>query len=118
MVDARLSPDGRTLTVRVPLKFRQSGGRKLIIAPDGTTTPAAPRTQTVNALVKALVNAHRWQRMLDSGEYATVGELAAALRFNPSHLSRILRLSLLAPDLVEAILDGRRSAEVTLAKLM
>ena len=68
--------------------------------------------------MKALANAHRWQRMLDSGDYATIGELAAAERVNPSYLSRVRRLTLLAPDIVEAILDGRQRAEMTLAVLM
>ena len=113
-----LSRDGRTFTVRVPLTFRQRGGRTLIVAPDGSVTPAAPRAQTMNALVKAVVNAHRWQKMLDSAEYATIGELAAGERVNPSYASRVLRLTLLAPAIVEAILDGRQPAGATLEAVL
>ena len=56
--------------------------------------------------------------MLESGEYASVAELAAAERINQSYLCRVLRLTLLAPDLVEAILDGRQPPDVTLDRLM
>ena len=117
-VDARMSADGRTLTVRVPMTFQRRGGRKLVVAPDGSIAPAKPRAQTVSALVKVVVNAHRWQKMLDSGEYATVAELAAAERVNPSNASRVLRLTLISPDIVDAILDGRHARTLTLEMLL
>ena len=100
------------------MSFRQRGGRKLIVAPDGTMTPAQPRTQTVTALVKALAQAHRWQKLLDSGEYATVAELARGEKVNPSYASRVLRLTLLAPTVVEAVLDGRHPPTLTLEMLL
>ncbi len=81
-------------------------------------TPAAPRAQTVTALVKALASAHRWQRMLDSCDYATVAEIAAAEKINASYASRVLRPTLLAPEIVEAILDRRQPAGVTLGALL
>ena len=118
MIDTRLNPDGLTMTVRVPMSLHRRGGRKLIVAPDGTMTPAVPRTQTVTALVKALAQAHRWQKMLDSGEYATVAELAAAEKVNASYASRVLRLTLLAPQVVEAVLDGRHPPTLTLEMLL
>jgi hypothetical protein len=117
MVDARLSPDGRTLTVRVPLSFQRRGGRKLVVAPDGSKTAPALWAQTATALVKALANVHRWQRMLDGGDYATVSEWASAEKLNSSYVSRVLRLTLLAPDIVEAILDGRRAVTLRLGRL-
>ena len=67
--------------------------------------------------MKALARAHRWQRMLESGEYGSIEELAAAERINPSYLARVLRLTLLAPDIVESILDGQ-APEVTLGWLL
>lgn len=70
----------------------------------------------MNALVKAFAQAHRWQMMLDTGEYAAVGELAQALQFYAAHLSRILRLTLLAPAIVEVIVDGRNAAGRALAE--
>ena len=87
------------------------------MAPDGSTDWVPHKAQTQSALVRALANAHRWLKMLDSGDYATVGELAAALELSPSHLSRLLRQTLLAPAIVEAILDGRHPMGLTLRKL-
>ena len=106
-----------TLTVRVPFVIRKRGGRKLVVAPDGTV--AAPRRPHVdNAMVKALARAFRWRELLENGAYATVSEIAAAEKINPSYAGRVLRLTLLAPDIVEAILDGRQSAEMTLARVL
>ena len=68
--------------------------------------------------VKALARAFRWKRMLDSGEFATIAELARREGIAPSYLTRILGLTQLAPDIVEAILDGRQGPEVTLARLL
>ncbi len=115
---AETSPDGGSLTVRMPLTFRKHGGRKRVVAPDGTVEWTAPRQHVDTTVLKALARAHRWQRMLESGAFANVGELATAERINASYLSRVLRLTLLAPEIVEAILDGRQPAETTLALLM
>ena len=112
-----VSEDGRTLTVRVPLAHRKRGGRKLVVAPEGGEwAPARPRVD--NALVKAIARAHRWRRMLESGEFSTVQELAVAERINPSYLSRTLRLALVAPAVVEAILDGRQPDGLKLNALL
>jgi hypothetical protein len=71
-----------------------------------------------SALVKALARAFRWRRMLETGRYGTITDLAAAEKINESYVSRVLRLTLLAPDIVEAILDGRQTDNVTLPMLM
>jgi hypothetical protein len=71
-----------------------------------------------NTLVKALARAFRWRRMLETGRYGTITDLAAAEKINESYVSRVLRLTLLAPDIVEAILDGRQTENVTLPMLM
>ena len=103
-----MSTPSQTLTVRVPFTIRKRGGRKLAIAADGSTL-APPRPRIDNTLVKALARAHRWNRLLESGRYGTAAELAAAERINPSYVSRVLRLTLLAPDIVEAIVEGRQA---------
>ena len=107
-----------TITVRVPMSFRRRGGRKLVIAPDGENWAAPPRARIDSTLIKALARAFRWRRMLETGVVATVTEIAARERINASYVSRVLRLTLLAPDIVEAILDGRQAPEVTLPVLM
>jgi hypothetical protein len=110
---------GRIITVRVPISIRWRSGRKLVLAPDGTNVTTAPvRRHVDNAMVKAVARAFRWREMLEKGAHATVAEIAAAEKINESYVGRILRLTLLAPDIVEAILDGRQPVEMTLALLM
>lgn len=109
--------EGRTLTVRVPLTLRKRGGRKQVIAPDGATW-GTPRPRVDNTMVKAIARAHRWKRLLESGRFASVTELAEAEKINQSYLCRVLRLTLLAPDIVEAILDGRQPLGIQLDVLL
>ncbi len=105
------------LTVRVPLAVRkQRGGRKLMIAPSSTTNGGASAADTT--LVKALARAFRWRRMMEAGRYGTIDELAAAEKINSSYVSRLLRLTLLSPNIVQEILDGRQPETVTLPGLM
>jgi hypothetical protein len=114
-----ISLDGRTFTVRVPISIRRRGGRKLVLAPDGTNVTTAPVCRHIdNAMVKAIARAFRWREMLENGTYATIAEIAATEKINESYVGRVLRLTLLAPDIVEAILNGRQPAEMTLATLM
>ena len=95
------------LTVRVPLAVRkQRGGRKLVLTPGGMAPRGASAADTT--LVKALARAFRWRRMMETGRYGTINELAAAEKINSSYVSRLLRLTLLSPAIVEAILDGRQ----------
>ena len=105
------------LTVHIQLTVRRRGGRKVVIAPDGTEAPAVA-ARVDSTLVKALARAFRWRRMLESGVVSTVGEIATRETINKSYVSRVLRLTLLAPVIVEAILDGRHAPEMTLPMLM
>ena len=103
--------------VQVPFAIRKRGGRKLVLVPGGNdAVPDRPRVD--NAMIKALARAFRWRKMLETGVYGTIEEMAAAEKINSSYISRVLRLTLLAPDIVEAILDGRQPTETTLAALM
>jgi hypothetical protein len=102
----RLSPDGSTITVFLPMAWRRRGGRKVIVAPPGCDDWAPP-PKIDNTLIKALARAHRWRRMLEGGDYGTLAEMADAERISRSYVSRILRLTLLAPDIIERILYGR-----------
>jgi hypothetical protein len=106
------------LTVHVPMTFRRRGGRKIIVAPDGTAMPAAPSRFNVDSvLVKALARGFRWRRLLDEGSYSTIKELAVKERTDRSYVADVLRLTLLAPDLIEKILDGRQPPEWQLHRL-
>jgi hypothetical protein len=112
-----VSKDGRTATVSIPVTFLQRGGRKQILAPPGAT-PWSPAPRVDTALVKAIVRAHRWRQMIESGEYACSAELAKAEKVNDSYLGRILRLTLIAPDITEAILAGRQPSTLQLDDLL
>ena len=115
---ATTSDDRQSVTVQVPLAFRKRSGRKRVVAPDGTPWLASARLQVDSTLVKAIARAHRWQAMLESGAYASIAELAAAEQINPSYLARVLRLTLLAPEIIESILESRHHREhVTLESL-
>ena len=103
-----------TLTVQVPFVIRKRGGRKEIIVPEGAATP---RLRIDNCVVKALARAYRWKHMIDSGAFATIGDLAAHEKIAPSYMTRVMRLTLLAPEIVEGIVEGR-DAGMGLAELL
>ena len=103
-----------TLTIRVPFRIVKRGGRKEMQLPEGAAQPR----RTDSSLVKALARAFRWKRMLESGEFATITELAQREGMALSYMTRVLRLTLLAPEIVTSILDGRHGPELTLARLM
>jgi hypothetical protein len=113
---AMVSVDGETITVHIPLVFRKRGGRNRVVTPDGAEW--APRPRVDNAMVKALARAFRWRRMLDEGVHATLEDLACAKGVHATYVSRVLRMTLLAPEIVEAILDGRQPAGVGLDDLL
>ncbi len=90
------------------------------MTPEGEAVRAStpPRARVDSTLVKALARAHRWKRLLENGTYASISELAKAEKIDRGYLGRILQLTLLAPDIVEAILDGRQPPELGLPRLM
>jgi hypothetical protein len=106
-------PVAEAVTLHVPFGVVKRGGRKEMQSPDG----AMPSRRTDNTLVKALARAFRWKRMLETGEFATIAELAEREGIAPSYMTRVLRLTLLAPDVVEAILEGKQGPEVTLMRV-
>ena len=110
----RRTPIPDTVTLHVPFRIVKRGGRKEMQLPEGVKQPR----RTDNTLVKALARAFRWKRMLESGEFATIAELAEREGIAPSYMTRVLRLTLLAPDIVETILDGKQRPLVTLVRVM
>jgi hypothetical protein len=116
-IKTSISKDGRTVTVRIPATFRQRAGRKQILTPPGSV-PWSPAPRVDAALLKAIVRAHRWRKMLESGEYTSAAELAKAERVNDSYLSRILRLTLLDPEIIEAITIGQQPPTLQVDDLM
>ena len=107
-----------SITVRVPLTIRRRPGKKTVVMPVAGEGGAAIPTRADPALVKALARAFRYQKLLDEGRYASITEMAAAERIERGYLGSLLRLTLLAPDIVEADLGGRLPPELGLPMLL
>ncbi len=108
-----------TFTVRIPMQIRKRGGRKLILAPDGGGPIwAAPRPRVDNTMIKAIARAFRWRKLIETGVHASIEEVAAAEKINSTYVGRVLRLTLLAPEIIEAIMEGKQPAGMTMASLL
>jgi hypothetical protein len=106
------------ISIDIPMTFKKRGGRRIIVLPDGSHGHPSPAATIDNAMVKAVARGFRWQKLLENGTYSCLDEIAKAERISPSFISRIIRIASLAPDLVDAILDGRQPAHLTLKDLM
>lgn len=105
--------NGGTLVLRIPMRFRRHGGRKMVLGEDASPLKFTRSDAKVDTtLVKALARAHRWKRMLESGEYSSITDRAKAEKINHSYVRRLLRLTVISPTLTEAILDGTHPAEL------
>ena len=100
--------DGSTIIVRIPMTWKRLGGRKAIIAPDDSDAWAPAKPRPDETLIRALARAHRWKGMLEGTAYRSAAEIAEAEKVTRSFVNRLLRLTLLAPDIQEAIIDGRQ----------
>ena len=108
----------KTMQVFVPLSLHLHGGRKTVISHAPCSCDQTPKQKFDNAMVKAIARAHRWRDMLENGTFATIREIAVAEKINESYVGRVLRLTLLAPDIVEAVLGGRQPAGLQLDRLL
>lgn len=107
-----------SITVHVALAVRPRPGRKTIVRPAGSAPSASIAAHADPATVKALARAFRWKRLLDNGRYASISEIAAAEKIDRGYVGSILRLSLLAPDIIQNILDGRQPMGLALSDLL
>jgi hypothetical protein len=114
----KISRDGRTMTVSIPISFRRQGGRRRVVTPSNAPAWSRPPARVDNTIVKALVRAHRWRSMLEANLFSSVRELAKAEKINESYLCRVLRLTLLSPMLTESILNGQQPEGLDLARLL
>lgn len=105
------------ITIHIPIALKKRSGRKLILSRDGKAlSPASAKPD--DTIIAALVKAYKWQRMLDTGKASCLQDIAEREGINPTYIARILRLNLLAPDIKEAILEGRLPKGVRLEQLM
>lgn len=102
----------------IPMSFRPRGGRTVIVLPDGSRGVIRREATIDNTMIKVIARGFRWHRLLYDGTYATIEDLAAAEKINPSYVSRILRLAYLSPVVVQAILDGKHPAWLTMRHLL
>ena len=105
-----MTPAGASITVRVPLTIRRRPGRKTVVIPEGVG-PVVVSTRADPTLLKALARAHRWRKLLDEGRYASISELAVAEKIERGFLGKLLRLTLLAPDIVEGVMAGQHEMD-------
>ena len=110
-------PEVETLTIRIPMQLQRRGGRKLIMTPEGAAVPT-PKPRRDETLVKALVRAHRWRRRIESGRAKSITDLAEQEGVTVAYVCRLLPLTCIAPDVIEAILDGRQPKGLRLAELL
>ena len=104
-----------TISIRVPMRIKKCGGKKMIILPEGyQMTPPQEAPKQDETLVTALAKAYYWQNLLDSGHYKSIDDLARKRKINASYMSRILRLNQLAPQIKKAILDGTQPRQLSL----
>jgi hypothetical protein len=106
-----------TLTIRIPMRLQRRGGRKLIMMPEGAALPA-PKPRRDETLIKALVRAHRWRRQIENGLAKSMTDLAEQEGVTVAYVCRLLPLTCLAPDIGEAILDGRQPKGLRLAEML
>ena len=118
MSGAALERDGDHILIKIPMDLKRRGGRKEIIVPNGLPGAARSKPPTQEPLITSLARAFHWQELIDSGRYASVTELAEALGVDRSYVGRIIRLTLLAPDIVEAIVDGGEPSGLSLERLV
>jgi hypothetical protein len=111
-----LSPDRKYVSVRVPLKLFDRGGSKLVVTPDGSNASSNP-TMHIDSTTKALARAFRWRKLLETGAYNSIEDLARAEKINASYVSRVLRLTLLAPRIVQDLLDSGNALNFGASKL-
>jgi hypothetical protein len=113
----RASHEVESLTIRIPIRLQRRGGRKLIVTPEGVKVPQR-RPAPDQTLIKALVRAHRWRRQIESGRAKSITDLAEQEGVTDAYVCRLLPLTCLAPDIVEAILDGRQPKGLRLAEVL
>ena len=113
--------DDNILSITIPVSFKRGQSRKTIVSPTGKNIQAiaeieGPKQDMV--FVSALVKAFSWQEKLDAGHYETPKELAQKEKIEPTHMYRLMRLTLLAPDIIQAIMNGTQPRALTLQNVI
>ncbi len=110
------SSDGR-LTLSVPIQFKRRAGRKQVTLPNGQPGLPRPWDTAATSLQLALSRGHKWLTMLETGEVSTLTEIAKKEGIDNSYVSRMVNLTTLAPDIIDAILLNELPDHLTLFDL-
>lgn len=105
-------------TTHIPMTFRARAGKTVIVLPDGSRGVVRRGATIDNSMVKLIVRGFRWQGMLYEGKFTSIEDLSEAEKINPSYVSRVLRLAFLSPKVVQAIMDGKQPAWLTMKDLL
>lgn len=120
MTSITVNSTENTVRFTIPMQFKRRSSRKMIVGPDGKTIKAmaSNASKADQTFVNALAKAFRWQTMLEDGTYASPKELAQREGMDITHLYRVMRLTLLAPDIIEAVLKGKQPRTLTLQNVI
>lgn len=105
-----------TLTVFIPLTIRKRNGRPKIMPP-ADLTPEYDEKGVDPHVLRAIAKAWSWRRKLDSGQVATIQDIATAEDVTPVYVGRVLKLAYLAPSVLERLLIERRAPAVSVKDL-
>jgi len=114
--DARNYTTGQQRVTVVPLTIRRKQNRKVMIPPPGDDSILGSGGHDL-PMIRMLGKAFYWQRLLDEGRYPTANDLARSLKLEPGWVAEVLRLTTLAPDIIESVLDGRQPRDLNLHTL-
>lgn len=117
MSEPLISVHENIISIKIPMDVKRKSGRKLIMTPTGHHN-LIPQRKPDETMVRALARGWQWQKMLDEGKYKSLDDLSQQSKINSSYVSRILRLTLLAPDIKQAILDGTQPRGMNLQDML
>lgn len=106
------------ITIEIPIKLRKRSGRKYITAPDGRDLSSYRKPKYQTNMMQAIVRGHQFSDMLDKEPDITIKQLAEREMLDQGYVAKTIRMTQLAPDIIEAILNGRQPQAMTLAELM
>ncbi|HRK98460.1 MAG TPA: recombinase family protein [Alphaproteobacteria bacterium] len=106
------------ITIEIPIKLRKRSGRKYITAPDGRDLSSYRKPKYQTNMMQAIVRGHQFSDMLDREPDITIKHLAQREMLDHGYVAKTIRMTQLAPDIIEAILNGRQPQAMTLAELM
>lgn len=115
--EAQSASNGQIVVVNIPMKMKTRGGRRRIIIPDLLQQKGTARGEYQESMALAIARAHLWKELIDSGKFASISDLASAIGIDPSYAARMFRLTMLAPDIIDAVLSGNEPEGVTMRKL-